>query len=103
MSVEMAGPPPRYLPDSLTVRSGHTRFFLTNISHGTHTIAIGRGPLKLELGRATNVPLALSGYVAINTSVTFSVDELPPGAYVLWCTVGDHAELGMSGTLTVNP
>jgi plastocyanin len=99
----MAGPPPHYLPNDLTTRTGNTVFFVTNTSRGTHNIAVGRGPLKFKLGRATNVPLALSGNVLINTTATFSVDRLPPGAYLFWCTISDHAQEGMNGTLTVTP
>jgi plastocyanin len=99
----MAGPPPHYLPGELATPAGHTVLFVTNSSRGTHNVAIGRGPLNFKLGRATNLPLALSGNVLINTSVSFSVDGLPPGAYLFWCTISDHAQEGMTGTLTVTP
>ncbi len=90
----MTGPPPRFVPDSLTVASGQDAvFFLTNHSHGVHTFTLG--PSR------TAPPLAGSTGVLLGHSALFSVHGLKPGAYVFWCTVDDHANEGMVGTLTV--
>ncbi len=103
IAVKMAGPPPHYLPKDLVTKSGDIVFFVTNTSLGSHTIAIGHGPLNMTPDRVTNVPDALSGIVLTGHTATFSVDQLPPGAYVFWCTIDGHALEGMTGTLTVNP
>jgi plastocyanin len=103
IAVEMAGPPPHYLPKDLVTQSGDIVFFVKNTSLGNHNIAIGRGPLKFTSDRVTNLPVALSGVVLTGHKATFSVDQLPSGAYVFWCTISDHAAEGMNGTLTVSP
>jgi plastocyanin len=100
---EMAGPPPHYLPKELVAPSGGTVFFVSNTSLGTHNIAIARGPLRITNRHVTNVPSALSGNVLSGHKATFSIDAIPPGSYVFWCTISDHAAEGMHGTLTVNP
>jgi uncharacterized cupredoxin-like copper-binding protein len=90
----MTGPPPRFVPDSLTVAAGQDAvFFLTNHSHGVHTFALG--PSR------DAPPLAGSTGVLLGDSALFTVHGLKPGAYVFWCTVDDHANEGMVGALTV--
>ncbi len=92
-SVAMTGPPPRFDAANLTVTAGpQVRFFLTNRSHGTHTFAIG-----LSRDRA----LAVSDAVLVGRSAVLTVRGLKPGAYVIWCTIDDHAAEGMVGTLNV--
>ena len=92
ITVEASGPPPRFTPKDLTVDAGDVVFFYTNVSHGTHTLAIGRS-LQAKLTRSDSV--------RGGQAVTLTVHGLRPGAYVIWCTIGDHAAEGMVGTLTV--
>ena len=99
----MAGPPPHYLPKELVAPSGDLVLFVSNTSLGNHTIAIARGPLRIINRKVTNVPSALSDTVLTGHKATFSIDAIPPGSYVFWCTISDHATEGMNGTLTVNP
>jgi plastocyanin len=82
-------------PKDVTVNSGTTkpavvRFVLRNtgsLAHDLHVQKDGQdlggtpifGPGKTDSGQAT----------------------LAPGTYQFICTVGDHADLGMKGTLTV--
>lgn len=103
VAVEMAGPPPHYLPKDLVAQSGEIVFFVKNSAMRNHTIAIGRGPLKFAIDRVTNLPVALSGVVLTGHKATFRVDQFPPGDYVFWCAIEDHAAEGMTGTLTVSP
>ena len=103
ITLEMAGPPPHFLPKELDAPSGDIVFFVRNTSLGNHNIAIARGPLKFTNDRVTNVPSVLSGIVLTGHKATFTVDAIPPGSYVFWCTVSDHAAEGMHGSLTVNP
>jgi plastocyanin len=88
----MVGPPPRYRPDKLTALPGVVVFFLVNLSHGVHTLAIGP-----EVGDF----LVVSDTVLVGHPQAFSVRGLQPGNYAIWCTIDDHAEEGMVGTLTV--
>jgi plastocyanin len=85
----------RFEPKNVTVNSGTTkpsvvRFVMRNngsLAHDLHIQKDGKdlggtpifGPGKTESGQAT----------------------LGPGKYEFLCTVGDHAALGMKGTLTV--
>ena len=104
LAIVMAGPPPHYVPANDTARASGLTFFVSNTSPAGHTIAIGRGPIVFDtFDSVTTPPLAVSGLVLPGTSATFTVNGLAPGTYVFWCTIGDHASLGMVGTLTVNP
>lgn len=103
VSIEMAGPPPRFVPRNVTIHTGEGSFFFTNTSLGAHMMSIDRAPLVLIDGRVTNVPIVKSGIVAVGKSASFVVDGLPPGNYFFWCPLTDHAALGMTGTLTVTP
>jgi plastocyanin len=85
----------RFEPRSVVVKSGTkgssvVRFVLRNNGSLAHDLHVQRGgedlggtpifgPGKTESGQAT----------------------LTPGKYTFICTVGDHANLGMKGTLTV--
>lgn len=74
-------------------------------------VVSGAGPLRIELRNdgdlAHNLRLRRDGKDVGGTpsfpggrTESASVD-LEPGTYELLCTVGDHAELGMKGTLEV--
>ena len=100
----MTGPPPRFVPDSLTVASGQDAvFFLTNDSPTVHVLALGLSrDNPPEFGMEIHhVSVAASTGVLAGHSALFSVHGLEPGAYRIWCTVADHANEGMVGTLTV--
>lgn len=56
VAVEMAGPPPHYLPRNVTVEAGRVTFFLTNTSLAAHNLAIDRAQLVMIDGRVKNVP-----------------------------------------------
>ena len=92
LRVGLAGPPPHFEPHALTATAGDVDFFLTNSSFGTHTLAIGPA-LRDRIVGSRQVP---SGQTAI-----FTVHGLRAGEYVIWCTIDNHADLGMVGTLTV--
>ena len=91
----MTGPPPRFSPAELTVEAGDAVFFLSNVSQGLHTFAIG------PVDRSSHC--ALSTRVKVGDPAAFTVQGLKPGTYSFWCTVEDHAVLGMIGTITVSP
>jgi plastocyanin len=91
--LELAGPPPHFVPTTLTGTAGDLEFFLKNTSEGIHTLAIGRVLYK---------PLATSAIVPKGQAAVFKVHGLRAGPYIIWCTIDDHAAEGMVGTLTLN-
>jgi plastocyanin len=83
-------------PADLSIPAGDAQFFLVNPadkSLGTHSMAIG--PKLYQI-------LAASTAVPLGESAVFSVQDLAPGTYVVWCTIDGHASEGMVGTLTVH-
>ena len=85
-----------YHPGDVSVPTGTFTFFLVNPadkSSATHTMAIGP-----HLGQT----IVTSAAVPLGTSAIFTVSGLPPGRYVLWCTIDGHAAEGMVGSLTVH-
>ncbi len=76
-----------------------------------NVVVAGPGPLRLRLRNTGSLPhdvriqsgdRDLGGTASIpgGKSATAIVD-LAPGRYRILCTVGDHAQLGMTGTLRV--
>ena len=81
-------------PGTITIRAKNTevavQFRLTNVGTLPHDIHVRKG--DEELGGAEAIGDGKS------TSATVSV---PPGEYEFYCSIGDHADLGMKGKLTV--
>lgn len=81
-------------PGTITVEGrgapARVRFTLTNDGDLPHDLHVRRG--ERELGGTDTI----SG--GDNTERTIS---LPPGEYEFYCSIGDHADLGMKGTLEV--
>jgi plastocyanin len=76
-----------------------------------NVVVAGPGPLRLRLRNSGSLPhdvrvqsgdRDLGGTASIpgGKGASATVD-LPPGRYRILCTVGDHAQLGMTGTLRV--
>jgi len=102
VTLEMAGG--QFAPRAAVATAGEVVFYLNNTSQqGIHSLAIGRAQLEFRGGRVTNIPLAVSDKVRYHQAATFTVEGLPAGNYVIWCTVENHAAEGMTGTLTVKP
>ena len=91
---------------------GTVRVVAKEYSFDPETVVVsGSGKLKLELdneGSLAHNLRVLDGATEIGGTPTFSAGEtrsgtvrLEPGEYKLECTVGDHAQLGMTGKLTV--
>ena len=103
ISVETAPVWFAYKPSALTVLAGTVSFFISNAAPDgprvgrRHNMAIGT-----TLGEA----LVESTSVKEGKAVTFTVQDLPPGDYLIFCTIPDsgqpHYALGMKGTLTVS-
>ena len=91
--VELAGPPPRIVPDALSATAGDVVFFLDNVALGS--------PHNLAIGTTLHESIASSRSVPIGHSAVFTVHGLAAGEYVIWCAVENHAVEGMVGTLTV--
>jgi plastocyanin len=74
----------------VVARPGKLRLRLRNSGSLPHDVRIQRG--DRDLGGTESIPGG--------ESATATVD-LPGGRYRMLCTVGDHAQLGMTGTLLV--
>ena len=101
---------------TLTVRAGEpvpVKGYEYGFEPGTITVQGARGatPVRFELSNDGTLPHdihvrkgdeELGGTEAIGDGerATASV-TLAPGEYELYCSIGDHADLGMTGKLTV--
>jgi len=90
--VKVAGKEYSFDPGNITIEGGggKTTFEFKNAGSLAHNLRVEKG--GEDIG-GTNT---FTGGETQSASV-----DLPPGDYELICTVGDHAELGMKGKLTV--
>ncbi len=82
-------------PSDVTVERGAT-ITAENVGATGHNLTIEQDPET----SSPSEELAATSTFAGGESDTVEVD-LPPGEYGLVCTVGNHRQLGMVGTLTV--
>ena len=82
-------------PSTINVRAGETvHFDVTNAGRFGHTMHIeGNGLVADSLPGGATLP---SGQ-----STTFDVTFPAPGTYQFWCTLPNHRERGMEGTIVV--
>jgi plastocyanin len=79
-------------PSGIEVRGpGRLTVTLRNEGSLAHNLKVFQG--DRQVGGTSTFPAGKSGSAAL---------ELEPGAYRMICTVGDHAELGMTGELRVD-
>lgn len=76
-------------PSNIDVEAGETVRFVFENAGGTHDMRIP------ELGEGTNV---ISGGESESFTVTFEEE----GSYEFLCSVGNHAQQGMTGTIQVS-
>jgi LPXTG-motif cell wall-anchored protein len=81
-----------FTPDRMVVAAGRDTFALQNSGRFPHNVHIE--------GNGVSVDVKPDGPVAGGDSFSGAV-TLAPGAYDVWCPVGNHREQGMIGTLTV--
>lgn len=85
-------------PYVLTAEAGTVALFLANYPNEefpfNHDIRIG----KVQGQAIASSPVLKNGETGLLT-----IDDVPPGDYVFWCSVDAHAAYGMVGTLTVTP
>jgi plastocyanin len=79
----------RFDPSGLVVAAGKVRLRFSNEGSLAHDLRVFRG--SRDLG----------GTPAFQHGTRTAQLDLPPGTYRMECTVGDHAELGMRGSLRV--
>jgi plastocyanin len=81
-------------PGTIAIRSNNTevavQFKLTNTGSLPHDIHVRKGDDELGGTEAIGDGESASATVAV-----------PPGEYEFYCSIGDHADLGMKGKLTV--
>ena len=77
-------------PANPTVQAGTVTFEVTNDGQAPHNLEVEGNGIEAEL----------EADLAAGESGTLTVD-LQPGTYEWYCPVGNHAEMGMEGELTV--
>ncbi len=99
---------------SVTVESGQpvrVKGYEYGFEPGTITVRGGGAPIRFELTNDGTLPHdlhvregddELGGTEAIGDGDTASASvTVPAGEYEIYCSIGDHADLGMTGKLTV--
>src|SRR6266568_1330235 len=79
-----------FQPSSLEVKSGKTVLYLVNVGKVSHDLAV------LD---ASGQRVAKSDLVQAGDSSTFTIDNLLPGVYKIFCDQPGHEAGGMRGTL----
>ncbi len=82
-------------PAQVTVSRGAT-ITAENVGAVAHNLTIERGPDPSAPSRELAATATFAGGGSDDVEV-----DLPPGRYALVCTVADHRDRGMVGTLTV--
>jgi plastocyanin len=82
----------KFDPSTITVPHGKVVFYLVNSGSAQHDMAIRD---------STGNRLAISELVSAGDSVVFTVNNIDPGTYTIFCSQDSHESLGMKGTLTV--
>jgi plastocyanin len=93
-------------PATITVPIGDVTFVLNNTTFGlSHNMIIGPdAPACTASGCTFGAVIAKSPTVAAGgVPESFTVEGLAAGTYSYWCSILNHAALGMVGTLTVTP
>ena len=94
-----------FQPSALTAKAGNVTFFLVNAE--SPDLPEGDRPLdrthNLTINGAEGLPLAISDRVAIGEKAAFTVEGLDAGTYKFHCNLPYHAQVGMRGTLEVQP
>ena len=93
--VRVEGDEYSFRPGTVVVRGGDAarvpvRFELRNVGDLPHDIHVRKD--DDELGGSEAIP---------DGETTNATVTLAPGDYELYCSIGDHADLGMTGRLTV--
>lgn len=68
-----------------------------------HNFILGPDKPVCTSSGCTFGPVIAKSQAVRTGSVPFTVEGLAAGTYAYWCTIADHAQLGMIGTLTVMP
>lgn len=87
-----------FVPYALTAKAGTLALFLINPVNKEHPFSH-----DMQIGTVQGQPLASSPVLRNGETGVFTIDALPAGDYVFWCSVNRHAQEGMIGTLTVTP
>jgi uncharacterized cupredoxin-like copper-binding protein len=84
-------------PQDISVPAGKVRLVARNIGRLTHNLQIEVPPKDPD---AQTESLGQTPTAQPGTTVTTTVD-LKPGTYLMRCTLANHDDLGMTGTLVV--
>ncbi len=81
----------KFTPSDPTTKAGQVTFSVANDGQVPHSLEV-EGP---------NGDEELSSDLSAGQSGVLTVDLSKPGKYEFYCPVGNHKELGMEGTITV--
>ena len=89
---------PLFEPNVLAAKAGEVALFLNNPTNEEF-------PLNhdIRIGKVQGQAIASSPVLRNSETGLLTIDDLPAGDYVFWCSVDAHAAYGMVGTLTVTP
>ena len=92
-----------YRQTGLWAKTGTVSVFISNVApEGQRT---GRQH-NMAIGTSLGEPLVVSDSISEGKAAVFTIEDLPLGNYVFFCTISDagvpHYQLGMVGALTVN-
>jgi plastocyanin len=88
----------RILPKRVSAPAGQLRLIVRNIGILTHNVAIETIPKVGSQDDPERIALTSTVHPGERTEVSFTI---APGTYRLVCTIGNHDDLGQTGTLEV--
>jgi plastocyanin len=89
--------PYQYVPSRTTVNPGQLTVQLNNAGEDEHNMDMQR----VGEGETLEGPVIVAVSAARESHSEPTSVEVQPGTYRMWCTIGHHAEHGMTTTITV--
>ena len=86
-----------YAPSRKTVKSGELTVQLINVGEDEHNMDMQ----KVGTGNSPESPIIVAVSAASKGASTPTTVDVEPGTYRMWCTLPDHAAMGMETTITV--
>jgi plastocyanin len=86
-----------YAPSRKTVKSGDLTVQLINVGEDEHNMDMQ----KVGTGNSPESPIIVAVSAASKGASTPTTVDVEPGTYRMWCTLPDHAAMGMETTITV--
>jgi plastocyanin len=85
-------------PEDVSVKAGEVVLYVENVRQ--EDLSGIQHAHNFVLGKDLGDPLVQTPSITRGTAVLLTIADLPAGTYTYWCSVGDHYQYGMQGTLT---